>query len=343
MRRWVVLVPLWRTTLGGWTAIANGFAYVASGSTLYAFDAAGTTNCSGTPKTCSPVWTATGTGVAGNPVVAGRFVYIVMSNKLYVFDGRGETGYTATTPKTCEPLWTAPGASDSYDPLPAVAGGRVFVGDQVYDAAGQQNCSGAPKTCGPLWVNHAFCSGNVFCSITHAVVSGGKVFYSATSSGPPFPPTPSTSRLGAFDAAGSAGCGGTPKVCEPLWYRDVSGSSSAPAVANGIVHISTSDFRTDTFEEHGALYAFDADRGASVWNTLLGAEDEGLAIANGMLYMSRRGTIVEPSKSYFTAIDLSDRTVEQSVGYPTLIHPPIIANGVVYFSDSSGLHALEVP
>jgi outer membrane protein assembly factor BamB len=66
--------PLWTATTGNWVggapAIANGVVYVGSDDDhLYAFDVAGTTNCSGTPKTCSPLWkAATGGDVGGGPI-----------------------------------------------------------------------------------------------------------------------------------------------------------------------------------------------------------------------------------------------------------------------------------
>jgi len=45
---------------------------------LYAFSAAGATGCSGTPKTCTPLW-ATGTSTSGanlsSPAVANGMVY----------------------------------------------------------------------------------------------------------------------------------------------------------------------------------------------------------------------------------------------------------------------------
>src|SRR4030088_2564594 len=39
-------------------AVVNGVVYsVSEDRKLYAFDTAGNTNCSGTPKTCAPLWT----------------------------------------------------------------------------------------------------------------------------------------------------------------------------------------------------------------------------------------------------------------------------------------------
>src|SRR5205807_9072111 len=53
-------------------AVANGTAYVgAYDGKLYAFDAAGVTNCSGAPTTCSPLWTgATGDYIHSSPAVS---------------------------------------------------------------------------------------------------------------------------------------------------------------------------------------------------------------------------------------------------------------------------------
>jgi outer membrane protein assembly factor BamB len=52
-------------------AVANGVVYVGSDDgTLYAFDAAGGTNCGGAPKICFPLWSAT----TGGPVFSSPAV-----------------------------------------------------------------------------------------------------------------------------------------------------------------------------------------------------------------------------------------------------------------------------
>jgi outer membrane protein assembly factor BamB len=69
-------------------AVANGLVYAGSEvADLYAFDAAGVTNCSGTPKTCAPVWTgATGSGFVESPAVANGTVYVGSGDSnLYAF------------------------------------------------------------------------------------------------------------------------------------------------------------------------------------------------------------------------------------------------------------------
>jgi hypothetical protein len=81
-------VPLWSAATapyyqGSAPAVANGVVYIGAGGSccvgfLVAFDAAGTMHCSGTPKTCTPVWTSD-TGfdpIESSPAVANGFVYV---------------------------------------------------------------------------------------------------------------------------------------------------------------------------------------------------------------------------------------------------------------------------
>ena len=50
-------------TISSSPAVVDGVVYVGSDDyKLYAYDAAGTTNCSGSPKTCAPLWTANTAG-----------------------------------------------------------------------------------------------------------------------------------------------------------------------------------------------------------------------------------------------------------------------------------------
>src|SRR3954447_18365747 len=53
--------------------VANGTAYVLSQDTkLYAYNAAGNAGCSGTPRTCTPLWRATvNASSTSTPAVAG--------------------------------------------------------------------------------------------------------------------------------------------------------------------------------------------------------------------------------------------------------------------------------
>ena len=56
---------------------------------LSAFDAAGSTGCSGSPMVCTPLWTATTGGpIVASPAVANNVVYVGSSDhELYAFDG----------------------------------------------------------------------------------------------------------------------------------------------------------------------------------------------------------------------------------------------------------------
>jgi hypothetical protein len=84
--------PLWSATTGNIVfsspAVANGVVYVGSNDhNLYAFDAAGVTNCSGTPTTCTPLLAATTGGfVTSSPAVANGVVYAGSDDhKLYAY------------------------------------------------------------------------------------------------------------------------------------------------------------------------------------------------------------------------------------------------------------------
>jgi outer membrane protein assembly factor BamB len=86
----------------------DGVTYVGSDDgKLYAFDAGGVIGCAGTPKSCTPVWTATTGGSVVDASVANGTVYANSFDKhLYAFDARGVTGCFGV-PKSCTPLWTA--------------------------------------------------------------------------------------------------------------------------------------------------------------------------------------------------------------------------------------------
>ena len=84
-------LPLLTAVTGGFGSsplIAGGVVYVGSGNTLYALDAAGVVNCSGSPKTCTPLWSAdTGGQVLSSPSVMNRLAYVGSGDgKLYAFD-----------------------------------------------------------------------------------------------------------------------------------------------------------------------------------------------------------------------------------------------------------------
>jgi outer membrane protein assembly factor BamB len=131
---------------------------------LIAFDAKGVQGCSGTPKTCVPMWRAPTDGVYSPPAVAGDRLYVT---DMFYFDDTILGGTTtehrntlrafdidacSTSRPPCKPLWTAPEVGID---APAVANGVVYVRTKTFqfaafDAAGNVDCSGLPRICRPL-------------------------------------------------------------------------------------------------------------------------------------------------------------------------------------------------
>jgi hypothetical protein len=228
-----VCAPLWIGQTGGAgstssPAVVGGVAYVsASGSPttgyLFAFDATGTRGCSGTPKTCAPLWQAH--GQFGPPTVSNGYVYVGSgpTQTFSVFDASGTTNCTET-PKTCTPLWTNPTGQTLSLSFPAVANGKMYVNAggtlETFDAFGHTNCSGTPRTCTALWTATAAFGSS-------PIVANGVVYVSGPSG-----------ITDAFDAAATAGCSGTPKTCTPLASINVTGFPS-PIIANGVIYGST--------------------------------------------------------------------------------------------------------
>ena len=127
-------------------------------------------------------------------------------------------------------------AGDSASHGPAVANGRVYVGNAVYDASGTTNCSGTPRVCDPLW--------RVAADGPFPVVANGVEF-----AGGAKPPSGDPLRLHAFDATGTSQCTGrTPIVCAPLWTVDPGDPiSGSPAIVNGTLYVATSSNPFDFF------------------------------------------------------------------------------------------------
>ncbi len=134
-----VCQPLWRGSTGSSSqtyspmAVANNTLFVEGSGTLVALDANGSTNCSGTPKVCQPLWTGavgavqSATNLNSAPALANGIVYIGSDDhKLYAFDATGATSCSGT-PKTCQPLafgWTG----DVIRSSPSVVNGVVYLG-----------------------------------------------------------------------------------------------------------------------------------------------------------------------------------------------------------------------
>src|SRR3984893_6694892 len=138
-------------------AIANGMVFAGGGDSftgagkLFAFDAAGSQGCGGSPRTCAPLWIGDlACCEISAPVVVGNTVYATASDgALFAFDVNGGPNCTGA-PRICQPLWEATLDLEARNSSIAVASGRVYVGEvgtfdevQVFDAAGVQDCGPA--------------------------------------------------------------------------------------------------------------------------------------------------------------------------------------------------------
>ena len=333
--------PLWTgVTPSGFSissspTVANGIVYIGSDDNfVYAFDANGETNCSGTPKTCAPLWADhTSSTVRSSPTVENGVLYIGSSHDtLEAFDANGVTNCSGT-PKTCTPLWsgTAPGIIGAQDSVPAVANGLVYVGSRdgnlyAFDAAGNTNCAGAPKVCAPIWRGPTSPGANMQSS---PAVIGGIVYVGG-----------GDGKLYTFDAAGIGNCtAGITRVCAPLWTGPIGfGVSSSPALSNGLVYVGGGD---------GKLYAFDAagvagcsgvpkvcaPRWASQASTQIFLSSP--AVANGVVYIGS-----------FHDVHAFDATTGAPLSHFTtggfIQASPAVANGRVYIGSGDGnLYALS--
>ncbi len=240
-------------------AVVNGVLYVSNASGLEAYSASGTTGCSGSPSTCAPL-RSYATGALGgnlgvlnsNIAVVNGVVYASTSGGLEAFDAAGQSNCSGT-PIVCQPLWTSAGTFGS----PTVSNGTVFMttttGVEAFDANGNTDCSGNPKVCSPVWTTSIGDTG------TAVAVSGGiayAVYFSQVNG----------SGAIALDASGTRNCGGTPKVCNPLWYYKTAynpstwngGDLGYPIILGSTLYVGTGGLVFPA-QVQGNLEAFDAN------------------------------------------------------------------------------------
>lgn len=258
--------PVWQAAASseyGPPTVANGVVYVAHNGTLpgtapstltppalLAFDAAGSTNCGGAPRTCAPIWTAPSNAIMSPAVAGGRaYTVNVSTGVVSAFDAAGSTGCTGT-PKVCTPLFTS-AAAPNNDPSVnvVVVDGTAFRAQTgtvtAFDADGAESCGGSPVVCQPLWT-----AANGGGQMNLIAVAYGDVYVSAGS------------QVWVYDAAGVASCGGAPKTCSPRrkvsWDPGISQSempwaTSSLIIANGVGYVAIGNGTG-----FPALLAFDA-------------------------------------------------------------------------------------
>jgi outer membrane protein assembly factor BamB len=244
---WSTLHRVWTATVQPSSSTGIPSSVAVSGTTVYvhsnsgqlrAYDATGSTNCSGTPASCTPLWAANADGASGAPFVTdpatdATTVFVGGNDgTLYAFDAHGQANCSGT-PTTCTPLWIAVLGSPVFDPV--VDNGRVFVGTSngnlyAFDAAGTANCSGTPRTCSPLWNATTGEGHGSIGNLPAPAVTRSFVYY------------PGLHSLDAFDPAGRNGCSGTPVTCSPLWTADFGTATTLgwPVVGGDVVYQSIS-------------------------------------------------------------------------------------------------------
>ena len=327
--------PLWSATTDNWWISSSPAIYShgssrqviigGAGGKLWAFDADGVTNCSGTAptRTCTALWTGqTGAAITGSPAVYNGVVYVGSNDKkVYAFD----PNVCGTTGASCAPLWTGTTTGmihSSPAVAPAVSGGNPFVyvasDDGTLYAWDAVACSSAGGSCLPLWT---------------ATPSGGVLYSPAVANGLVYI-ADAYWHLDAYDAAGRPPhCTGSPKTCTPLWQSGTGANIQAsPAVANGVVYLESYQF----------FCGISASDGSNLWcsaNTNAGnSKLSSPAVANGVVYVGdntgkmyaydaagvigRNGSEVDPLWTYTTGAD-----IESS---------PAVANGVVYVGSDDG-------
>ena len=99
--------------------------------------------------------------VAGQsaPTASGGKLFVTTGFQMVVADAFGKTG-CSSAPVVCQPMWTAelPGGGTGFASQPLVSGNRVYVTTSrptgfgrlfVFDANGESNCGGAPRSACP--------------------------------------------------------------------------------------------------------------------------------------------------------------------------------------------------
>jgi PQQ-like domain len=129
--------------------------------------------------------------------------------------------------------------------------------------------------------------------------------------------------LRAFDAAGVAGCTGTPAVCTPLWTAPAVG---APAVAGDLVVAGNQVF---------AATGCGAATCAPLWTADAGGPVSPAALADGVIYVTSLDRLLAFDAAGCGAPACPPLWVAEDAGF----WAPSVANGVVYTADGDRLNA----
>ena len=292
-------------------AVANGVVYVGSSDndSVYAVNA----------STGAKLWSfTTGGSVYSSPAVANGVVYFgaydfAVTNQGYMYALNASTGAK---------LWAfGAGGNENNNysewSSPVVANGVVYVGNLgtgTDDVVYAVNASTGAK----LWSYTA--PGPVQVTSSPAVANG--VVYIGS---------PTANSGGANDtlyalntSTGALLWSFTPVFQYPLQYQI---PLSSPAVANGVVYISSNDSEDETYDY---VYALNGATGALLWSSNIPANPESTpAVANGVVYVGAGDGL------YALNADTGVRLWSYDTG-SGVISSPAVANGVVYIGSGNG-------
>jgi outer membrane protein assembly factor BamB len=342
--------------------VSGHTSFVASSGTLFAFDTRGKTGCSGSPKTCAPLWTgATGGSSESYVAVARGQVLVTTTRQVVAFDARGTTGCSGS-PKTCQPLWIGaaacePGALYCLLSAPVIANGLAYVGVtspnadtcclagvQAFDVRGITGCSGAPRSCTPVRTYVMDCGLGFSCEASPPAVANGVLYVASLKDYGDFG---ERGTLFAFDATGHTGCTGSPATCTPMWTAENTlGVRGSPAVSNGVVYVTDSSFPLEDVDSpSGSVRAFDAAgvTGCAgtpklcdpLWTASIGPVYASPAVARGNVYVSA----LSGDLQVFDAATGAKRWTGIT-GHRTAM-APTVANNVVYVVSNNSLFTFD--
>jgi hypothetical protein len=243
-----VCSPLWTTSgeesaAPATAAIANGTLYISTfASSIEAYDTAGVEGCSGTPKTCEPLWYGEVVGESAAwptaPVVSGDRVYLSLEEGWdpppdprtivtgYALDGGDACTGDPGEPRFCEPEWTATFDHSTGSNEMAAAYGKLYVQTQgpaapwtsQLVALDTEDPTCTPGPCDPAWIAAI----GPDAGLVSPIVANGAVYVDRTGS------------IRMVDAHGVTGCGGTPHTCTSLTFATFPDSyATGSALANG--------------------------------------------------------------------------------------------------------------
>jgi outer membrane protein assembly factor BamB len=269
---------------------------------MYAYDAAGTSNCSTTLKTCSPLWVSPllNGSVKSSPVVVNGIVYIAPGyGDVYSFTsstGNANTCSVENGLNVCQPLADFGGTHGDMNSSPAVSNGVLY--------EGSANPAGGPPPVPPslyAWnTGMTGCAQNMsntedlteyFCQPLWSAPDGGGGSSPAVANGHVYIGGDLTTSLYVF-AAGTgtdASCSGTPIVCSPLWTAPTQGGIlGSPAVTGTTVYLGSNGDKLYAFDAGGSTNCSGIPKTCSpLWTAATGGSIRSTpSIANSVIYIA---------------------------------------------------------